>query len=201
MSGYPAVDYDADVWIEIPPFWGPETWPDHRTWARGIAETWWLDRPVKPGEYEVDNLALGLAACAEFLGPEAVEVAEDPWDAYLYLPHPRASLVALRVFAIAGEEAEHELAEYAGENYPALRPVQIQPIASSALGNGLRGVRYYKGYDGGEEIGVRYVFRVSPSIVVMAQSSSADVPLMLEALPALDEFARAVSWLEVPTDD
>lgn len=201
MNGYPSVDYDEDLWVELPPFWGPETWPDHRTWARGIAEMVWLDREVKPIEYEVDNLALGLTMWAEMLGPEASDAAEDPFDGYLYLPHPRAEIVPVRVFTIELEPGDGELADFAGENYPALRPVEIQPIANPALGNGLRSVRHYEGRDGKEEIGIRYVFQVSPSILVMVQTSSTEVPTMLKTLPALDDFARAVSWLEVPAAD
>jgi hypothetical protein len=160
-----------------------------------------MEREDGPHEYEVDNLALALAMCAEILGPDAEEQAEDPWDGYLYLPHPRDEILAVRVFVIRGDEAaEGELAEWAGQSSPALRPVEIRPISNPALGSGIRGIRYYEGYDGGEEIGLRYVFRVSPSILVMVMAASKTIPPLEKALPAFDEFARAVKWMEVPTE-
>ena len=53
VSGWPEVDYDPAVWIELPRIWCEDTWVDHRSWARDIAEACWGDSGLVPGEYEV----------------------------------------------------------------------------------------------------------------------------------------------------
>ena len=54
------VDFDADIWIGVPGEWSEETWPDHRDWAREVAEIVWAGAdPI--GGHGPDHLALGLA--------------------------------------------------------------------------------------------------------------------------------------------
>lgn len=100
MSSWPEVDYDPAVWIELPSIWCEATWPDHRSWARDIAEACWGDFDLAPGPYAVDNLALALA-----LYVEKVESGDLPaQDFFLHLPDPRLDplLVSLGVWELEG---------------------------------------------------------------------------------------------------
>jgi hypothetical protein len=196
VNGYVAVDYDAAVWLEIPPCWD-ERWPDHRTWARGIAEMCW--KGLKPGEHEVDNLALGLALCAERWGPDAVEAGEIPFDAYLHLPDPRGSLLPVLVYTIADETPdESELSEYVGADDPAaIGPVEVEAFETTALGKGLRAFRRFNDEDGTLNAAVRYAWRLTQPPIVIVVAVSADEQTVRRAGADIDNFAQAVRWLEV----
>lgn len=133
MTVYANVDYDEAIWLEIPPWWGPETWPDYRDWAREMAQLWWDDSGLRPGEHQVDNLALTLAVCAERFGfPDPDETTE--LTTYLHLPDPRVMPLAVEVWVV-GERTP-------GAALPAVRARAARSaVCDAALCVGDRGPR------------------------------------------------------------
>lgn len=197
MTLYANVDYDEAIWLEIPPWWGPETWPDYRDWAREMAQLWWDDSGLRPGEYQVDNLALTLAMCAERFGfPEPDETIE--LTTYLHLPDPRVMPLPVEVWV---EEAPGlTAAECAVVVDPvAIRPPQVEEFPTPNLGRGLRALRYRPvepGPPGAQYATLRYAWEIEDhdAVVVMAVSVP-DVPRLLGAADDIDEFARRITWV------
>lgn len=196
MRLYADFEFDPAVWFGIPTYWGPETWPDHRAWAREMAELWWLD--LEPGEHEVDNLAMVLAYLAEKLpsgdGDRVV-------DHFLHLPDPHMDPLHAQVWIV--EDDPDVTLEYCvgAEDADVVEKPVLEEFTSERLGTGLRGLRY-KPYNPGPEhvqepgalVGaVRYAWRVSPDAVLVMSVVDTDLARLIQATDALDEFARGIS--------
>lgn len=206
LPGWPEVDYDPEIWLAIPVWFGAGTpWPDHRAWAREMAESCWADSAQSPGEYEVDNLALTLAMCAERFGPDLQDPdAELDGQTFLHLPHPR--LMPLPVDVRAARDPAGDLwALVVADDPDAVGQVEIDPIDTDALGSGLRAFRRRvlppadgatRGDGPVEQYAVlRYAWHLKAHGVSIAVAASADPERILAARADIDALVRAVSWL------
>lgn len=207
MSGWPEIDYDPAVWIELPRVWCEETWPDHRAWARDIAEACWGDFDLAPGPYAVDNLALTLALYAE-----KVESGDLPaQDFFLHLPDPRLDplLVSLGTWELEGERDE-ALRELTGADDPeAVEAPIVEPFATENLGRGLRTLRYCP-FDPGPDhppdpgalyATLNYAWRVDEHDVdVRMFSSSPDIGRLIQVVDDIDGLARGVKIVPLPEE-
>jgi len=199
VSGWPEIDYDPAVWIELPRIWCEETWPDHRAWARDIAEACWGDSGLVPGEHEVDSLALTLAMFAERL-----QSGEQPaQDYFLHLPDPR--MMPLQV-CLGTWEAEGErdvaLRELTGADDPeAVEPPVVDTFATQHLGEGLRTLRYCP-FDPGSGhppgpgaifAALSYAWRVDEHDTdVQLSSSCPDLARLIQIVDDVDTLARGI---------
>lgn len=199
-SGYPDVGYDPAIWIAIPIWFGAGTmWPDHRVWARAMAEDCWTDCNDKPGEFEVDNLALQLTLCAERFGPD-LDRPDDPFSqTFLHLPHPRGQAVPITVWI---DELAADLDTYALTDDPeAVGDVDTVTFDAPALGRGLRAFRrrLVPAADAdvpGEQYAVlRYAWQLSEPKVTIVITCSADPDTVLALTPDIDELARTIAWI------
>jgi hypothetical protein len=194
VSLYADFDFDTAAWLEIPAHWGPETWPDHRAWARERAELCWLD--LDPGESEVDNLALALAYLAEKLpsgdGDRVV-------NHFLHLPHPRLDPLHAQVWIVEDPDVTLEYCVGAEDPQTVEKPV-LEEFVSERLGTGLRGLRY-KPFDPGPGheqapgalVGaVRYAWRLNEEAVLVMSVVDTDLARLIQATEDIDEFARGI---------
>ncbi len=167
MSGSAEVEYDYGVWIELPFTWGEDTWPDHREWARQLAEASWRDSDLTPGEFDVDNLALTLAMFAEKLQPGELPAHH----VYLHLPDPR--MMPLQVGL----------------------GVCVEEFSTPHLGSGLRTLRYCPLDPGTGALyaALDYAWRVEEhGTDVRLFASCPDIGRLLQTIDDIDELARGI---------
>jgi hypothetical protein len=193
VSGSAEVDFDHGVWIELPFVWGEDTWPDHRDWARELAEASWQDSGLTPGEFDVDNLALTLAMFAEKLPPGELPAHH----VYLHLPDPGMMplQVGLGVWDAEGER-EAALRHLAGADDPdAVEPPIVEEFSTPHLGSGLRILRYCPLDPGTGALyaALDYAWRVEEHATdVRLFASCPDVGRLLQAIDDIDELARGI---------
>ena len=199
MSGWPEVDYDPATWIELPRIWCEQTWPDHRAWARDIAEGCWGDSGLVPGEHEVDNLALTLAMFVERERPEEMPNQ----DIFFHLPDPRLMplQVYLDVWDVEGER-DAMLRELTWADDPgAVEPPITEAFATEHLGEGLRTLRYCP-FDPGPDhppapralyATLSYAWRVDEHDTdVRLFSSCPDLARLIQIVDDVDSLARGI---------
>lgn len=199
-NGYPDVGYDPAIWIAVPIWFGDGTlWPDHRVWARAMAQDCWTDCADTPGEYEVDNLALQLTLCAERFGPD-LERPDDPFSqAFLHLPHPRGQAVPVTVWidGLAGELDEYVLAD----DPEAVGGVETVEFDVPKLSRGLRAFRLREvpadeADAPGEQYAVlRYAWQLAEEKATIVITCSAEPDTVLTLVPEIDDLARTITWV------
>jgi hypothetical protein len=183
------VHLDTDRWVGVPGEWSEETWPDHRDWAREVAETVWHGATPAPGGQGPDHLALGLAMLTE--NPLLAE----PWRrAFVWLPGPTSTVlpVYLEAYAAEGErdDALRELTR-AHEAGAVEKPV-VEPFPTEHLGDGLRVLRYAADpRDGAVVLTLSYAWRAA-DLDVLLWLSTFDTGLALRAVDDVDDFARRI---------
>ncbi len=199
MSGWPEIDYDPALWIELPRVWCDQTWPDHRAWAREIAEACWGDSGLVPGEHEVDSLALALAMFAE-----KADSGELPaQDLFLHLPDPRMMplQVCLDLWDAEGER-DAALRELTGADDPdAVEPPVVEVFPTEHLGEGLRTLRYCP-FDPGPDhppapgalyATLNYAWRVDEHDTdVRLSASCPDLARLIQCVEDIDALARGI---------
>lgn len=193
------VEHDPAVWLRVPPFWGEQNWPDHRAWARDVAEACWGDFGLDPGEGEVDNLALALAAYAEKL--QSGELPAQ--DFYLHLPDPRMVPLAVNL-GVWDAEGEQETALRALSNADdpeAIEPPIVETFSTEHLGEGLRTLRYCPfeprpdrpREPGALYASLNYAWRVEEyESDVRLFSSSPDIGRLIQVINEIDELACGI---------
>ncbi len=199
VSGCPEIDYDPVVWIELPALWGEQTWPDHRAWARDLAEACWDDFDLAPGEYQVDNLALTLTLLAERL--QSDEVPGQYF--FLHLPDPRMMplQVCLGVGDAAGER-DAALRELTNADDPeAVEPPIVDVFPTEHLGEGLRTMRYCP-FDSGPDhppepgalyAALNYAWRVDEQDTdVRLSTACPDLARLIQIIDDVDALARGI---------
>ncbi|MGH3874367.1 MAG: hypothetical protein ACRDSR_23180 [Pseudonocardiaceae bacterium] len=208
MSGWPEIDYDPAVWIELPMVWDEQTWPDHRAWARDLAEASWGDSGLVPAEYQVDNLALTLALFAEKLQSGGPLPAQ---HFFLHLPDPRMMplQVCLGVWDAAGER-DAALRELTGADDPeAVEPPLVEVFPTEHLGDGLRTLRYCP-FDPGPGhppdpaaiyATLNYAWRVDGhGTDVRLFSSCPDLARLIPIIDDIDALARGIRIVALTED-
>lgn len=199
LRGYVDADCDIAIWLAIPIWWGPGTpWSDHRVWARALAEESWADCSDRPGEYEVDNLALTLAMCAERFGPD-LERPLDPFSqTFLHLPHPRSAPLPVTVWV---DGIDGDLRDYVvAEDPDATGPVEVTECVVPALGPGLRAFRrrlippQAAGEPGEEYAVLRYAWQLMDHQVTVVLTCSADPASIERTSVDIDALARTLCW-------
>jgi hypothetical protein len=182
------IELDTDVWIGVPGEWTEETFPDHRDWARAVAETVWNGVAPRPGEEGPDHLALTLAMVAES------PLMDDPARrAFLWLPGPVSEVLPVYLEAFVAEgDREESLRELTLADAPgAVEPPIVEPFVTG-LGEGLRVLRYAADpEDGAVVLGLSYAWRAG-DLDVRLWLSTFDTGLALRALDDVDALARAV---------
>jgi hypothetical protein len=199
VSGWPEIDFDPTVWIELPMVWCEATWPDHRAWARDLAEACWDDSGLMPGEYQVDNLALTLAMVAERIQSSQLPAQHF----FLHLPDPRIMplQVCLGVWDAAGER-DATLRVLTGADDPdAVEPPVVDVFPTQYLGNGLRTLRYcpfdpgpgHPPDPGAIYATLNYAWRVEQHDTdVRLFSSCPDLARLIQAIDDIDDLARSI---------
>jgi hypothetical protein len=183
------VHLSTDVWIGVPGEWSEETWPDHRDWARDVADAVWAGASPAPGGQGPDHLALGLAMLAE---SPLLDLA---WRrTFLWLPGPTSDFlpVHLEAYAAEGERAE-SLAELTRADEPgAVEKPIVEPFRTEHLGDGIRVLRYAADpRDRAVMLTLSYAWRAG-DLDVLLWLSTFDTGLALRAMDDVDELARAV---------
>ena len=184
---------DLQVWVGMPGQWDDATWADPRDWAREVAQTLWADHQPEPGGQGVDHLALALAMHAQ--SPLAGAPHRRTW---LWLPNPTDEPLPLHLegYVEQGErgQALRELAR-ADQDGAVEAPV-VEPFASTALGTGLRVLRYEVDPDDGAVVLIlSYAFRAG-GLDVRLWTSTYDTAAGLRALDDIDALARSLMLVQ-----
>lgn len=83
------IEYDPSRWLELPPRWDTEEWPDISVWARTCAALSWRSYGLDPGRSGVAFLADTLRRFAQAFAPESLlHGAARGGTAVLSLPAP-----------------------------------------------------------------------------------------------------------------
>lgn len=186
------VDLDTDVWIGLPNEWTEETWPDHRDWAREIADLVWTGAEPGPGEPGPDHLALGLAMLAE-----SPLVAHPARSAYLWLPGPTIDVlpVFLEVY-VAEDDRDATLRALTRADEPALREPQVEPFVSEHLGEGIRVLRHVADPQTDDvATTLSHAWRAG-GLDVLLWMTTFDAPLAARATDDVDDLARGLHLVD-----
>ncbi|WP_405647083.1 hypothetical protein [Streptomyces sp. NBC_00019] len=194
------IEYDLDVWLEIPPKWtigAVEPWEDDdkrapQDWASETAELWWDESDEDAGQGEIELLTSTLLACLErypkmFPGFEIL----------LYLPTPSSIPLPVFVTHFPSEgEKDYELRRVTlAEGEGAIEKPIVEDFTADSLGNGLRVLRYSINDENNTVISsLRYAWRNEEhgQDVVIITGSPAPAHV-LTALDAIDELAHSVN--------
>jgi hypothetical protein len=186
------VDLDTGVWVGVPGEWSEDTWPDHRGWAREVAEIVWAGADPIGGQGP-DHLALGLAMLAES------PITKDPSRrTFLWLPGPTSTLLPVHLEACAAEgDADEALRELTRADAPgAVEKPVVDPFPSPHLGDGLRVLRYAVDSQGAAVVlTLSYAWRAG-GLDVLLWLSTFDTGLALRAMDDVDALARAVHLVD-----
>ena len=188
------VALDTDIWVGLPGEWGVRTWPDHRVWAREVADTVWSGVDPQPGQGGPDHLALALAMLAED------PAAEDPARrSFFWLPGPMTMPLPVHLTAFVAEgDRDESLRELTGADVPgAVAEPVVETFRSEHLGAGLRVLRYAADPEDDAIIfTLRYAWRAA-DLDVLLWLSTFDSGLALRAMDDVDGLARAIHLVEV----
>ncbi|MFJ7331716.1 hypothetical protein ACIQUU_00455 [Streptomyces sp. NPDC101116] len=193
------IEYDLDVWLEIPPRWtigATEPWEDddRRTpleWAAETAEVWWEEHEEDPVTGQVELLTDTLAACVEqypkmFPGFEVL----------LYLPSPTELPLPVFVsdFPSQGEKTEELRRVTLADDDGAIEPPIIEEFVTEALGTGVRVLRYSVDSESNAVVSsLRYAWRSEEhgrDVVVITGSPAPSQ--VLRSLDDMDELAHSI---------
>jgi hypothetical protein len=186
------VHLPTDVWIGMPGEWTEDTWPDHRDWAREVAEIVWTDAAPTDGQGP-DHLALGLAMLAES------PLADNPARrTFLWLPGPTSTLLPVHLEAYFADGDRDEALRELTRADPAgavERPIAEQ-FLSDHLGEGLRVLRYEAHpTDGAVVLTLSYAWRAG-GLDVLLWLSTFDTSLAFRAIHDVDDLARSVHLVD-----
>jgi hypothetical protein len=192
------VDYDMAVWVEVPFTFSADTWPDHRAWARDVAEACWDDSGLTPGEHDVDKLALLLAVSHEnSVGKIYAH------RIFLHVPDPRMAPVpaGLGIWRSQGDREETLRALAKAASPFAVEPPIVEEFSTERLGKGLRTVHYGRQEDAALYMAVHYAFRVEKyETDLNLFAYGYDLGRMYGTLDDLDELARRIDVVPDETD-
>lgn len=206
---YANVAYDPTVWIAIPTYWGPETWPSPTDWAGEVAAEWWTG--LEPGPQSIPRLEAILTHYGERHGGTDPD-QEFEIVTYLHLPHPGMHPLLLRLWVDDTPGVTVEWAAQAEEE-GAVEPPVVEKFATEHLGTGLRVLQYHaftpdEDQDGGGDppaqglyAALRYAFAVpGHEAVVTVFALDPDLGRLLQAKDDIDEFVRGIEWDYEPRD-
>ncbi|ATL29687.1 hypothetical protein [Streptomyces formicae] len=191
---WPHVDYDTDLWMQIPNSWAGTPWKGPKEWGRYMSDAWWGDTDLEPTRKDVKGLAATLRACAE-----RFPASHPGFDVYLHLPDPRVMPLPVYVASVEADgEREETLRALVTTDDAALveKPI-VEDFTTEALGTGLRSLRYTQTDDDRTIVaGVRYAWRHEAAgcdvVVIVA---APDPRRVLGAMDDVDAFA---GWISVP---
>jgi hypothetical protein len=159
------IDYDPDLWVEIPSrwtMWAGEEWcgDDRRSpeeWADEIALYCWEESQEKGfTQGEIQLLSQTLLECVRRY-PSMYPGSE----VFLYLPNPKVIPLPVWITHIPAEgDKEKALRELTLADSEAIEPPVAEEVHSEALGAGLRTLRYSSVPESNElVVGLRYAWR------------------------------------------
>ncbi len=194
LVSWPHVDYDTDLWMQIPNSWAGTPWKGPKEWGRDLAEAWWDESGLEATRKDLKVLAATLRSCAE-----RFPLSHPEFDVYLHLPDPRLMPLPVYVASIEADgDREESLRALVTTDDPALveKPI-VEDFATGPLGAGLRSLRYTQlgQADGGTIVaGVRYAWRhEATGCDVLVIVSAPDPRRVLGAMDDLDDFVRRIS--------
>ncbi|MEU5771704.1 hypothetical protein ABZ819_00165 [Streptomyces venezuelae] len=191
----PHVDYDTDLWMEIPNSWEGTPWKGPKEWGRDLSAAWWGDSGLEPSRKDLKILAATLRSCAE-----RFPLSHPGFDVYLHLPDPRLMPLPVYVASIEAEgDRDESLRALVTTDDPDLveKPI-VEDFTSDLLGTGLRSLRYTQlpraESEGGTLVaGVRYAWRHEASACdVVVIVSAPDPRRVLGAMDDLDDFVHRI---------
>lgn len=202
---YANVAYDPLIWVEIPVLWSPEFFVGPDAWAEQVAAEWWAD--LDHSADDEARLTKVLTMWAEKVGGAVADLSIDLVN-YLYLPHPSADPLLVRVWV--DDEPGLTAAEAAEVDDPeSVEPPLVEDFPNEHLATGLRVLRY-RPFDPGPgaspEPGalyavLRYAFEVPDHDVVIAVTTScSDLGHLIKAMDGIDAFVRGIRWAYEPLD-
>ncbi|MBC9728831.1 hypothetical protein [Streptomyces sp. TRM68367] len=200
------IDYDASLWLEIPPRWDEESWSDIDSWASECAELLWRSHAQDPGESGIPFLAGTLRRCADAFAPERFDTR-----ALLHIASPTST--PLPVFAAvrpaeAEEEGEREAALRAlvqADDPDAVEPPVVETFHTENLGEGVRALRYVRQDDAPEVLAwLRYAWHdgeIDTDTVLWTATD--DVGQVIQAAKDIEKLAHKIQiriWDVDPED-
>ncbi|MFE6522420.1 hypothetical protein [Streptomyces sp. NPDC057794] len=200
------IDYDPDLWVEIPSQWtisaGDEWYgSDNRTqeeWADEIAEFCWEESSEKKyTASEVELLSQTLLECVRRYPPMYPRS-----EVLLYLPTPKAVPLPVWIAHVPAEgDRELTLRELTLADDPAaIEPPIVEKWTAEELGEGLRVLRYHA-LDQHQElvVGLRYAWRseVNNRDVVLITGS----PAPGQVMSAVDAIADLTHVIQLHNDE
>ncbi|MFD6432712.1 hypothetical protein [Streptomyces venezuelae] len=210
---WPHVDYDTDLWMQIPNSWEGTPWKGPKEWGRELSAVWWDDSGLEPTRKDLKLLAATLRSCAE-----RFPLSHPGFDVYLHLPDPRLMPLPVYVASIEAEgdndgdrdrdrdrDRDESLRALVTTDDPALveKPI-VEDFTTESLGTGLRSLRYTQvdaaeaesgaGANGDTLVaGVRYAWRHEATRCdVLVIVSAPDPRRVLGAMDDLDDFVRRI---------
>ncbi|MFE9648091.1 hypothetical protein ACFYO0_29045 [Streptomyces sp. NPDC006365] len=189
---WPYVDYDTDLWMQIPSSWEGTPWKGPKEWGRYMSEAWWGDSDFEPSRKDLKGLAATLQACAERF-PQS----HPGFDVYLHLPDPRLMPLPVYVASVEADgDREETLRELVTTDDPDLveKPI-VEDFTTEALGTGLRSLRYTQTEEDRTIIaGVRYAWRSEEADCdVLVIVAAPDPRRVLGAMDDIDAFVGRIS--------
>ena len=191
-TGWAVVDYDPNVWMEMPVLTDPDNAAsDRRTWARRVADAIWTGYHVDP--FEVDRTALLLTKIAEDLGGFKVRAHQ----IFLHLPEPRTMPlpVGLGIWKSARETTEQLRLLVGADDPEAVEPPIVDDFVTDQLGSGLRCLRYLR--DDQEQAtliaALNYAWRVGElETDYRLFTASVDLGRLTGCIGDIDNLARSI---------
>ncbi|MFJ6569858.1 hypothetical protein ACIQNU_20795 [Streptomyces sp. NPDC091292] len=180
-------------WLELPPRWDTEEWPDISVWAGTCAELFWRAYRSDPDDSGIAFLAGRLKHFAEAFAPE-------PFDTRVLLRMWEPTTMPLQVCTMvrpAEGDCEATLRTLVGadDDPDALEPPVVEPFHTDALGEGLRAFRYLR-YDDTPEViaALRYAWRHEKSGAdVLLWTATHDTAQVIRAAQDIEELAHTLS--------
>ncbi|WP_367044190.1 hypothetical protein [Streptomyces sp. Je 1-332] len=189
---WPHVDYDPDLWMQVPNSWEGTPWKGPKEWSRHMSEAAWGDSGSEATRKDLKGLAATLRACAEQF-PQS----HPGFDVYLHLPDPRFMPLPVYVASIEsdGEREETLRALVTTDDADLVEEPIVEDFGTGLLGTGLRSLRYTQtGAERTIVAGVRYAWRAEEAgcdvVVIVA---APDPRRVLGAMEDLDAFAARIS--------
>lgn len=210
---FAVVDLDHSVWIDVPPFWGGESWRDEREWAEEVASNCWIDSGLPHQNADLERLTAILVDCARLWGPGSVhpEHAADPAlhvHVVLHLPDPRVMPLPVRVLVAEALDGERlpSLHEFALVDDPdAIDHPEVTELEHPFFAAGLSAFRHRlapaepaDNVEGGVFGVLRYAFPVPghPAVLLVVLAWP-DLARLAGAREDIDKLALAISWKQL----
>ncbi|GAA0610557.1 hypothetical protein GCM10009547_10730 [Sporichthya brevicatena] len=194
---YANVAYDPRIWLEIPTYFGPETWASPQEWAAEVAPEFWDGRvPDRQGIPRLEAIFTHYARECGGTDPDL------PFEvvAYLHVPDPSQFPMLVQVWIDTTPGLTVEQAVQA-KDPTTVEPPLVTPFSSEHLGAGLRALLYctFVPDPGIESDGltasVRYAFSIpEQEAVLTVVTVEPDLGRLMQSMDDLDEFVRQVRW-------